>query len=87
MIEPLAQLKMELSLAYDANAALEQCILDKNKYIAALEKLIDNLKGEVCVYKEYYEAVISHPVNYSYGNYDRVMAAIIAIKELQEQSK
>lgn len=41
------QLKQELSLAYDANAALEQAILDKNKYIAALEKRIDDLKEQL----------------------------------------
>lgn len=36
-----------LSHALTANAALEQAILDKNKYIAALEKRIDDLKGQL----------------------------------------
>lgn len=46
------QLKQELSIAYDANAALEQVFFEKNRYIAALEARIDSLTTELAEYKE-----------------------------------
>jgi len=81
----------ELNAAADEIERLraERDALLKDDALLALKLAVDDTRlraekaeSERDALREYYEAVQTHPVNYSAGNIERVMAAIKAIKDI-----